>query len=942
MSPQRLVERDKELSRLLEACARATAGDGGVVAIRGPAGIGKTALLRAAAGAGAEEGFRILSASGTELEQELAFGIVRQLFERRLRGLPEAARSELLAGTAGIASAVLLDRSSADVPESLDAALHGLYWLAAELAAREPLLLVVDDVQWADATSLLWLAYLGRRLDGVPLLLALGCRDGEPGVDERLLEQVLSESHARLLRPRPLTRDGVKRWLAASLTHAADDAFASCCWERTGGNPFLLCELTADLRVDGSAGHANALRAIEQAAPATIARSVLARLAREGNDAIRVAESVAVLSRDARIDLVARLAGVGVARTAEIIDRLTTLEILGRSEPVAFAHPVLRSAVYEQVPHARRGLMHREVAWMLREHGTRPEHVATHLLLAPPCGDDTVVETLRAAGARAIAQGAPEAAVPLLRRALGEPARERAEVLVELAVAEALAQDAASIEHARAVVDESPVPALRARAALVAAEVLFRSGHEREARDMLNPAGLDDLEAALTREVRATALMMATYTDASQLDAALSELGADALEGDDMAERMLLALRALDFMYRAFPREQSVSVARRIVAKIDRADEDPEFVLGAVAGVFYTAECLDQARCVLGRMIHSGRRRGVASSVAYACALRADLEFRAGRLADAEADAREALELMSEHSHWSLPVAVAHLINSLVDRQPPEAGFVVLADYDIEVPASAPAPVWAVHYLFARGRLQAAAGDLAKAADDFTACGELNVAWGEVNPAHLAWRSNLGLALHALGRAHHAKALIDEDVTLASRYGAPRAIGIALRARALLQRGAAAIGGLEDAVRVLEASTARLEHARALVDLGAALRRSGRRSEALEVLRTALDAADRCGAHQLAARARHELHATGARPRRERLSGPEALTASERRVAQMAAQGLTNRQIAQALFVTTKTVEMHLAHAYSKLDVGSRNELPAVLDGRHELDMAAP
>jgi DNA-binding CsgD family transcriptional regulator len=163
------------------------------------------------------------------------------------------------------------------------------------------------------------------------------------------------------------------------------------------------------------------------------------------------------------------------------------------------------------------------------------------------------------------------------------------------------------------------------------------------------------------------------------------------------------------------------------------------------------------------------------------------------------------------------------------------------------------------------------------------------------------------------------------------RFGAARAVGIVLRARALLDRGDAVVQGLEAAVRTLADSPARLEHARAVVDLGAALRRAGRRSEARDMLGAGLDAADRCVAGQLAARARAELRAAGARPRRERLSGPDALTASERRVAEMAADGLTNRQTAQALFVTTKTVEMHLGHAYPKLGITRRIELTAAL-----------
>jgi DNA-binding CsgD family transcriptional regulator len=172
---------------------------------------------------------------------------------------------------------------------------------------------------------------------------------------------------------------------------------------------------------------------------------------------------------------------------------------------------------------------------------------------------------------------------------------------------------------------------------------------------------------------------------------------------------------------------------------------------------------------------------------------------------------------------------------------------------------------------------------------------------------------------------------VETELDQARAIGQPRAIGVALRARALLSEKDNEIELLQQAVAVLGSSPSRLEQARALVDLGAALRRAGRRRDAREPLRNGLDVAASSGASALAARARDELIAAGARPRRERLSRPEALTASERRVAKMAAEGMTNREIAQTLFVTMKTVAMHLTRSYEKLEITGRAELPATL-----------
>jgi DNA-binding NarL/FixJ family response regulator len=197
----------------------------------------------------------------------------------------------------------------------------------------------------------------------------------------------------------------------------------------------------------------------------------------------------------------------------------------------------------------------------------------------------------------------------------------------------------------------------------------------------------------------------------------------------------------------------------------------------------------------------------------------------------------------------------------------------------------------------------------------------------------LAWRSHLALALLGLGRRDEALELVREEVELARDWGSPRPIGVALRVRGLAEGGAEGIEMLRESVAVLEGSSARLELARSLVELGAALRRSNQGAEARELLREGLDFAIRSGARPLVERAEQELAATGARPRRLLLSGVESLTASERRVARFAAEGLSNKDIAQALFVTTKTVEVHLGNVYRKLGIGSRTELPQALGG---------
>jgi DNA-binding CsgD family transcriptional regulator len=223
-----------------------------------------------------------------------------------------------------------------------------------------------------------------------------------------------------------------------------------------------------------------------------------------------------------------------------------------------------------------------------------------------------------------------------------------------------------------------------------------------------------------------------------------------------------------------------------------------------------------------------------------------------------------------------------------------------------------------------------AAGHHQAAADDLLELGRRQESVG-VRQMIVPWRSNAALALLALGRSEEAGALANEELAIARRWDAPRAVGMATRVVGLIAGGDDLVEHLRQAVEILAASPARLEHARALTDLGSALRRTRHRADARPVLRDAIELATRCGAQALVERAWHELRATGARPRKQVFTGADALTASERRVADMAASGMTNREIAQDLFVTAKTVETHLRQTYMKLDIKSRDQLPAAL-----------
>jgi DNA-binding CsgD family transcriptional regulator len=335
----------------------------------------------------------------------------------------------------------------------------------------------------------------------------------------------------------------------------------------------------------------------------------------------------------------------------------------------------------------------------------------------------------------------------------------------------------------------------------------------------------------------------------------------------------------------------------------------------------------DEALDVLADALDKARRTGGTYLFTMTSMLRSDLWWRRGELAEAEADALNAL------SPGDTFVRVFPLTRCIADVRI-ERGQITAAAEALDRTALpgelAGALSWSV-FRTSRGRLRILQGRAQEGVEDLLTAGRWLEALGNHNPAFSAWRSEAALGLSKLGNHNEARRLAHEEVTLARRWDAPRALGHALTTAGLLADSEPGLQLLTEAVSVLADSPAQLVKARALTELGAALRRRNRRANARAPLATGLELAQRCGAWALADRARDELIATGARPRRAMRSGLDALTPSERRVARLAASDQTNRDIAQALFVTEKTVETHLSHAYQKLDIHSRSQLTSAL-----------
>jgi DNA-binding CsgD family transcriptional regulator len=333
-----------------------------------------------------------------------------------------------------------------------------------------------------------------------------------------------------------------------------------------------------------------------------------------------------------------------------------------------------------------------------------------------------------------------------------------------------------------------------------------------------------------------------------------------------------------------------------------------------------------QARAAMTEALTATQDRGSRSATAFPLAYRALASLRLGRLADAEADALAAIEAGSGLPHGS---ALATLVAVLVERGALGRARAVL---DQEGGTDPDPDAFALLVLHEALALLALAGDdPAAALGHLGACERWEGAAGAATAVPVPWRSHAALAHHGLDDPATAQRLAAEGVEAARAFGAPRQLGVALRAEGVVTGGERGLDLLAEAAAVLQHSQDRLEHARALVDHGSALRRAGKRTQARDRLSAGMDLAHRCGATALVDWARDELRSSGFRPRRLAVTGREALTPSELRVAERAAAGMTNPEIAQALFVTLRTVEMHLSNAYRKLGITSRAGLAAAL-----------
>ena len=866
-----LLERERELRAADALLADAAHDRGRLLCIEAPPGMGKSALVEHIAGRARDAGCVVLSAAGRELERGLGWGVARSLFESAVARCSAQERDELLSGSAAAAGALFggeFDTEGRSPDDLRFAILHGLYWLAVRLAEAAPLVLIVDDAHWADEPSLRFLSYLQSRIREHPVAVLVAARVDEPG-EAGLLAHLVAGPDTTVHELTPLSPAAVADLIRGRVPDA-DDALCRRCAELTAGNPLGVRELGWAL-ADGDATDLDA--SAEQAAR-SLARSTRQRLRALPPDAGALAEAVAVFEGGVTLDRAAALADLSGDEALGAADHLSRAHILAAGDPLEFSHPLLRAAVYGGLTRQRTAALHRRAAALLLAARVPGEQVAAHLLLTVPEGDPAVVDALRGAARHASEQGVTRSAVAYLERALREPPADgaRVQVLAELARAEAHAAPRRAIEHFEAAIAETFDPAHRAALALELGRALHDAGRLEEACRAFE-RGLDELAGRggeLVVELEAwyltsAVLLPARAPDAHRrVDAILEHPG----QTSSPAQRALMSKALIMRMYAGEPRDGLVSFARELYAGGRLLDEGglASQAVGHVAGALSYCDEYAAAEDVLGRALEVTRRSGWVTWVGAASQLRARQRLWTGPIPDAVEDARTAVEIFTGGMQLYLPAAAHCLIRALIERDEPEAAEALYARVERD---TAPAGIFAAWQHESRARLAAHRGDHARALEAFLACGEQLAGLLIVNPSMFHWRVEAGLAALRLGRREDAERLIAEEAALAEHFGAPRALGVARRAAALLERGPAAEDGLHSAAACFAGCGARVEHAHTLVELGAAIRRDGRPVDAREILREALRQAeaDRGGHGRAACPGRD-------RPRRRTGAGP--------------------------------------------------------------------
>ncbi|MDI5967911.1 AAA family ATPase [Streptomyces sp. SL13] len=888
-----LVEREEVVEELNSIIADTFSGNGVVAVIGGSTATGKTTLLRDLNEKARAAGATIFNAMCSRDEQSLPYGMLGQLLTLNER------RSD----RAGIA--------------------RDTHRTAAELVRNGPVLIIVDDVQFADEESLHCLRYLARRMMFSPLSIVVTWDAGLNHTPLPAVEAFIYGSSVRRIHLKPLTREGVGRLLAAERGSGEGIGSPADLYRLSRGNPLIIKALLDDRdRLGRPDADEIVVGSAYQQAVVTCVRNV-------GPLAVRVARGIAVLGDTADVQLLSRLADVHTATTQRGIEVLTGLGILDGRE---FRHPAGRACVLDDIPVGEHGALRSKAAQLLYDDGAPATAVADQLVAVDPIRHEWALPVLRQAAQQAQSSHDLTRAITYLKLARDCCADEvtQNEIKVQLTQLHWLQEPGNSSD--RFLTLKAPILAgkIGVRSALTSAAALLWNLRMEDALEVI---GHVDATAGVDEELRTTELLMSSiypgvYARLTRRRAPQAATGplrpGTGSAGLRIAESLSAVLRN--------------TVDEHTIVRIEQTLQDEGLTSGpigtaapALLGLVY-ADRLESADAWCDRLMTEANRRGAPAGRLMLLGFRSMISYRQGHLKAAAERASAALRQMPGQD-WN--VSVGHAINSLVQASTSMGNHEVAAECLARpVPRALFHTLAGLHYLHARGRHYLATGHPHAAQADFMACGELMREWDMDIPSLVPWRLGATEALLGVGEREWATALAEEEFRRADLFSGT-SYGMTLRTLAMVRAPHERPALLEKAFSVLQLSGSHYEAALALADLSRAI--SGDKAKARVIARRAWRMAKNCHADELC-QSLMPKHPAATRA----LPAPAAddagndalfgrLSSSESRVAVLAAQGYSNREIGDRLFVTVSTVEQHLTRIYRKLNIRNRDQLPTEL-----------
>ncbi|MEU9370784.1 AAA family ATPase [Streptomyces avermitilis] len=922
-----LVDRTEELSVMESMLGACGAGRGGVLWVNGAVASGKTALLRAFGARATANGALFLQATASETERVLPLGVLGQLLlgadlleadaERATRLVELVAKDAQRHGTPEASPALAMKV----IPELCGTVL--------KMSEKRPVVLSVDDVHHADGQSLDCLLYLARRLDVSRILLVLAGNSGFPDGGQRLQVDLLRLSGVRNIRLRPLGRQGVADLVSAlgpDLWQGRE--LVPDLYRVGGGNPLLTQALIEDQRISDAAALVPG-DAFAQAVTTAVYRSDVS--------ARHIVWGLAVLGSDGSLAELVEVLGT----TREAVQRgLRALNEAGLLDNGRFRHEAGRTAALRSMEPAHRAHLEARAAQVLHEHGAAATVVVRHLVAAEPVDAPWALRTLLDAAERALADDEIQFALTCLRTARdsGADAGQSLAVKAELTRAGWRVNPSAAAQNLPELTAAALGGRLGTRHVDELVGHLLWFGKVDEALDVVGaaeqrgaPSGPDGTTGAGLDSTRRW--IACAYPGRPGSVVARREGTArhdDAGHTGDLARSP--HQRTANLIETVLEEaDEGVVVRAEQILQSTRLDDRTLTALVVAVRSLVLADRLDKAALWCDTLLQEATERRVPMWQALLSSAKARMDLRAGRLAAAEESARSALTLVPAEG-WGVaiasPVTTSLHVNTALGRLDEAA-----AHLAVPIPDPAFQTPDGLLYLQARGHYYLAAGRPYAALDDFHTCGDLMIRWNFDLPALVPWRTDAAQAYLSLGDDDRALNLAEEQLALAGP-GRSWVYGVSLRvmAGALAPRQRLPLIG--EAVEILQERGHQFELAHAIADLARAHRELGDGGRARALARKAQQLERECG---VPAPRTKPVAETGSLPDERPWNAHDTrgtaveLTEAELRVATLAADGYTNRQIAEKLFITISTVEQHLTRSYRKLAVRRRADLASRL-----------